>query len=266
MPSKRMVPASGSRSGGRRGQPWSLPQPDSPYQSKRLTFINVEADRPPLSRVRPLAKAHRAGSGKYFLRFRTLSRGSAASGMNTPDLLKFRHRFERNLRERAFDGFLVATWRERVMGAIQWGQKALQLDPDFARTHFWLGRAYAQKRMYPEAVSEAEKVLQGMPDSTLALTELAYSLGTAGRYSEARKLLLHLEERSMHTFVPAYDLAVIHVALNENDRALSLLQKSYAEHDWALLALAAEPRLDPLRRDPRYRELSKRLGWSFPAP
>ena len=151
-------------------------------------------------------------------------------------------------------------------GAIQQGQKALQLDPNFARTHFWLGRAYAQKRMYPEAVSEAEKVLQGMPDSTLALTELAYTLGTAGRHPEARKLLLHLEERSMHTFVPAYDLAVIHVALNENDRALSLLQKGYAEHDWALLALAAEPRLDPLRRDPRYRELSKKLGWSFPAP
>jgi DNA-binding winged helix-turn-helix (wHTH) protein len=40
----------------------------------------------------------------------------------------------------------------------------------------------------------------------------------------------------------------------------------HAEHDWALLALAAEPRLDPLRRDPRYRELSKKLGWSFPAP
>ena len=151
-------------------------------------------------------------------------------------------------------------------GAIQWGQKALQLDPDFARTHFWLGRAYAQKRMSPEAISEAEKVLQGMPDSTLALTEVAYSLGTAGRYSEARKLLVLLEQRATHTFVPAYDLAVIHVALNENDRALSLLQKSYAEHDWALLALAAEPRLDPLRRDPRYQELSKKLGWSFPSP
>jgi tetratricopeptide (TPR) repeat protein len=147
--------------------------------------------------------------------------------------------------------------------AIQQGQKALQLDPSFARAHFWLGRAYAQKRMYPESVSEAEKVLQGMPDSTLALTELAYSLGTAGRHSDARKLLRRLEERSTHTFVPAYDLAVIHVALNENDRALGLLQKGYAEHDWALVALAAEPRLDPLRSDPRYRELSTKLGLSF---
>lgn len=148
-------------------------------------------------------------------------------------------------------------------GAIQQGQKALQLDPNFSRTHFWLGRAYAQKRMYPEAVSEAEKVLQGMPDSTLALTELAYSFGTAGHHSEARRLLRQLEKRSTHTFVPAYDLAVIHVALNENDRAMTLLQEAYKEHDWALLALAAEPRLDPLRRDPRYRDLSTKLGLSF---
>ena len=147
--------------------------------------------------------------------------------------------------------------------AIQRGQKALQLDPNFSRTHFWLGRAYAQKGMYPEAISEAEKVLQGMPDSTMALTELAYSLGTAGRHPEARKLLRHLEQRSTHVFVPAYDLAIIHVALKENEQALGLLQKGYEEHDWALLAMAAEPRLDPLRSDPRYQELSTKLGFHF---
>lgn len=110
---------------------------------------------------------------------------------------------------------------------------------------------------------KAEKVLQGTPDSTMALTELAYSLGTAGRHPEARKLLRHPEQRSTHVFVPAYDLAIIHVALKENDQALGLLQKGYEEHDWALLAMAAEPRLDPLRTDPRYQELSTKLGFHF---
>ena len=60
----------------------------------------------------------------------------------------------------------------------------------------------------------------------MALTELAYSLGTAGRHPEARKLLRHLEQRSTTLFVPAYDLAIIHVALKENEQALGLLQRA----------------------------------------
>src|SRR5205823_2942757 len=60
--------------------------------------------------------------------------------------------------------------------AIEQGQKALQLNPDYYRTHFWLARVYAQKKLYAEAIAESHKVLQAMPDSTVGLTELAYSL------------------------------------------------------------------------------------------
>jgi eukaryotic-like serine/threonine-protein kinase len=143
--------------------------------------------------------------------------------------------------------------------AIAEGQKALRLDSDYYRTHFWLGRVYAQKRMYTEAIAESEKVSKGMPDSNLALTERAYTLGVAGQHSEARQLLKLLEERSRHTFVPAYNLAVIHIALSENEAALQYLEKAYQEHDWALLVLAVEPRVDPVRKDPRFQELSVKL-------
>ena len=143
--------------------------------------------------------------------------------------------------------------------AIAEGQKALRLDPDYYRTHFWLGRVYAQKRMYPEAIAESEKVSKGMPDSNLALTERGYSLGVAGQPAEARHVLKLLEERSRRTFVPAYNLAVIHIALSENEVALQYLEKAYHEGDWALVVLAVEPRLDPVRKDPRFQELSAKL-------
>ena len=65
--------------------------------------------------------------------------------------------------------------------AIQQSQKALQLNPDYYRTHFWLARVYAQKKLYAEAIAESHKVLQAMPDSTVGLTELAYSLAAASR-------------------------------------------------------------------------------------
>ncbi|MGC2195354.1 MAG: tetratricopeptide repeat protein [Terriglobales bacterium] len=143
--------------------------------------------------------------------------------------------------------------------ALEQAQKALQLNPEYYRVHFWMARVYAQKRMYPEAVTESQKVLQAMPDSTLGLTELAYSLAAGGSQSEARKILRRLEERSKHDFVPAYNFAVIHVALDEKDAALRYLQKASEERDWALMVLGVEPRLDPLRGAPGFRELLARV-------
>jgi tetratricopeptide (TPR) repeat protein len=143
--------------------------------------------------------------------------------------------------------------------AIVQGQKALQLDPNYARTHFWLGRVYSQKGMHREAIAAAEKILETAPDSTMGLTEMAYSLASAGRQTEAREVLRRLEKKSEHTFVPAYNMAVIHIALNEDEAATRYMQQAYENHDWAIIVLAVEPRLDPLRRDPRFQELRAKL-------
>ena len=89
--------------------------------------------------------------------------------------------------------------------AIEEGQKGMQLDPNYARTHFWLGRVYSQKGMHREAIAASKKILEAMPDSTQGLTEMAYSLAAAGRQTEARELLGRLEERSKSAFVPLYN-------------------------------------------------------------
>jgi TolB-like protein/DNA-binding winged helix-turn-helix (wHTH) protein/Flp pilus assembly protein TadD len=143
--------------------------------------------------------------------------------------------------------------------AMEQGQKALQLDPNYARTNFWLGRVYSQKGMHREAITASEKVLETMPDSNLGLTEMAYTLAAGGRQPEARKILRRLEERSERAFVPAYNLAIIHIALNEEEVAMRYMQQASEHADWGLVVLAVEPRLDPLRRDPRFQEILTRL-------
>ncbi len=144
--------------------------------------------------------------------------------------------------------------------AVWQGQKALQIDPNYARTHFWLGRVYSQKGMDREAILASEKILAAMPDSTLGLTEMAYSLAVAGRRREALQILRRLEERSAKTFVPAYNLAVINIALDEKETAIRYMQQAYENRDWAILVLAEEPRLDPLRKDPRFQEMLAKLN------
>jgi len=143
--------------------------------------------------------------------------------------------------------------------AIEQGQKAMQLDPNYVRSHFWLGRVYSQKGMHKEAIAASEKILESMPDSTLGLTEMAYSLAVAGQRKEARQILRRLEWRSASAFVPAYNFAVIHIALNEEEVAMRYMQQAYENRDWALLVLAVEPRLDPVRKDSRFQEILAKL-------
>jgi TolB-like protein/DNA-binding winged helix-turn-helix (wHTH) protein len=148
--------------------------------------------------------------------------------------------------------------------ALEQGQKALQLDPNYYRIHFWLARVYAQKKMYEETIAESNLILRTLPDSNMGLTELAYGFAVVGRERESREILQRLEERSKHAFVPAYDLAVIRLALNDKDAALNYLQKAYQERDWAMFVLQVEPRLDPLRSDLRFQALSRKMN--FPQP
>jgi TolB-like protein/DNA-binding winged helix-turn-helix (wHTH) protein/Tfp pilus assembly protein PilF len=144
--------------------------------------------------------------------------------------------------------------------AIEQGKKAMQLDPNFARTHFWLGRVYSQKGMHAEAIAASKKILDAMPDGTLGLTEMAYSLAAAGRQTEAREILGRLEERSKSAFVPLYNMAVVHIALKDNEVAMKYMQQAFKNREWPMLVLAEEPRVDPLRRDPRFQEILAKLN------
>src|SRR6267142_1530540 len=114
MPSNRIVPVSGSIRRRTARPAVVLPQPDSPTRPNVSPLLISKL----MSSTAFTWAATRARTprriGKYFLRFRTLKRGSRASGMNATDLLAFRNRFERNWRERALDGLFVATRRERA--------------------------------------------------------------------------------------------------------------------------------------------------------
>jgi len=147
-------------------------------------------------------------------------------------------------------------------GALSQARKALQLDPNYSRTHFWMGRVYSQMRLHKEAIAEAEIVGRSLSNSNLALTEMAYSLAADGRSAEARQILLDLEQRAKSGFVPSYNRAVIHLALGENDAALEYLQQSFEQGDWAIFVLACEPRWDPLRNTAPFHALLTKLAIS----
>ncbi len=146
--------------------------------------------------------------------------------------------------------------------AIERCRKALEMDPNFALAHIYLGRAYLGKGMYAEAVAEFEKSSPLFVTGNKRSPELGYVYAVAGKRSDALKELDQYKKRWKRTGLPGfpYYVAVTYVGLGETDQAFAWLQKAYEENYPWLIFLKVEPRLDPLRSDPRFQDLVRRIG------
>jgi tetratricopeptide (TPR) repeat protein len=145
--------------------------------------------------------------------------------------------------------------------AIEEFEKALTLDPNFYDTHFHLGWTYIHKGMYEEAIAAQEKAVRLGGGITRTKAALAYAYGSAGRTADAVAIIEELKQRSDSHYVSPYHVAVAHTGLGQTDEALAWLEKGYEERDIWLTELAVEPALDPLRSDPRFQSLLRRIGF-----
>jgi Tol biopolymer transport system component/serine/threonine protein kinase/tetratricopeptide (TPR) repeat protein len=137
--------------------------------------------------------------------------------------------------------------------------RALELDPNNYLALHWLSLLYAQNGMYREAVSSARRAVEISGRSPLTLCTLGCILARAGDAQKARDTLDELEAASAHRYVAPYYPALIHTALGDHDRAFERLRRSSENRDWWMLWLRVEPRLDPLRADPRFEALLQQV-------
>jgi tetratricopeptide (TPR) repeat protein len=115
--------------------------------------------------------------------------------------------------------------------------------------------------MYPEAIANSEKGIArtGLPAESLGLLALVY--GLAGRKSETQKIIGELKERSRHHYVFPSVFAYAYLGLGDKDQALTFLERAYEEQDPALFYLKVWPTLDPLRSEPRFQALLRRVNF-----
>jgi TolB-like protein/DNA-binding winged helix-turn-helix (wHTH) protein/Tfp pilus assembly protein PilF len=147
--------------------------------------------------------------------------------------------------------------------AIQQLQKTLELDPDLFFARAYLALAYRQKSKNEEAIAEFEKLLVTSHGHAWALADLGYAYATAGKGPEAQRMLDQLNQQlSRQKFVAADAMAHIYVGLGEKGKAFEWLEKGYERRSLGLggVGLRVDPLWDPLRSDPRFEDLLRRMN------
>jgi TolB-like protein/DNA-binding winged helix-turn-helix (wHTH) protein/Tfp pilus assembly protein PilF len=144
--------------------------------------------------------------------------------------------------------------------AIEQCRKTLELDPSFTPAHGTLGHVYAAKGMYREALAEYEKysALSGGTPGSSAL--VGYAHARLGQRSQAFRVLDQLGAASKQRYVPALSFATVYVGLGEKEQAFLWLEKAYEERTNSLAYLKVTATWDPLRSDPRFADLVRRIG------
>ena len=120
-----------------------------------------------------------------------------------------------------------------------------------------VGYMSPEQGAYEDALSELRKA-QGPTQAATAAIGHVYAV--SGRKAEAEKILDDLTARSQAEYLPPTYVARIHVGLGQRDEAIAWLEKAQALHDAHLTLIGAEPLFDPLRQDPRFVSLLRRLN------
>jgi TolB-like protein/Tfp pilus assembly protein PilF len=156
--------------------------------------------------------------------------------------------------------------RRQFDEAVEQLQRTVEMDSSFAPAHMALGWTYLARQEYDEAIAEFHTMHRaaGHFPRGAGLLGQAYALaGQRGKALEELRSLTELSARGL--YVPAIAFATIHGALGNMDEAFEWMDKAVDERDASLPFLKIGPGFDPLRGDPRFDELVRRVGME-PAP
>ncbi len=131
--------------------------------------------------------------------------------------------------------------------------------------HSMLSRAYEQKGDLDQAISEFQQTIKldtgNRRQAAVHVSDLAHAFAVSGRTKQALQLLAELTEMSKHGRVGSWAFAIVYTGLGDKDRAFEWLEKGVDVQPLNSIGeIKVDPRMAPLRSDPRYRDLLRRMG------
>ena len=151
-------------------------------------------------------------------------------------------------------------YARRYDEAVQELRSVLAVRPDDAFALWILGFTLIANHRFEEAVPVLEKGVSASERSPAIVGLLVHAYAQAGRRADALRLLEELKRRKQTGYVPAAAFVKAYLGLGENDQAFFWLEEAFKEQSNLLQFLKVHPIFDPLRQDPRFANLVRRVG------
>lgn len=146
--------------------------------------------------------------------------------------------------------------------SLQKAREGIETTPDFWLLHTIAGRALEQKGDLKAATGEYLAARKIEENTSEILMDLGRIYGTSGKRAEALRVLKTLEQRKTNGgYVSPFQTAMVHLGLGDKTKALDELEKAYEARSWYMSWLKTAPELDPLRGEPRFVELLRRMNF-----
>jgi len=114
--------------------------------------------------------------------------------------------------------------------------------------------------MFREALPLRQKAVALSPGNMISRALLGEVLANLGQRQEALQILEELAAASKQRYIAAQSFAIVYIGLGDKDQAFAWLDKAYEERANRRAYLKFEPTWDPIRPDPRFDELLRRIG------
>ncbi|MGH9948091.1 MAG: TPR end-of-group domain-containing protein [Pyrinomonadaceae bacterium] len=155
----------------------------------------------------------------------------------------------------------VLMYAGRFDEAVDQAKKTNELDPTHIGSLVWLAHTYNAKGMYQESLAVSEKAVNVASYQPRAQRGISYAM--MGQRDDALRIVNEWKEAEKAGYVMIYWLAATYALLGDKDAAFAELEKSFKARDWFLQRLKTDPFMQPLRGDPRYKEMLKRLNLPY---
>ena len=139
-------------------------------------------------------------------------------------------------------------------------QTMLALDPSSSVTASFLALTHAAQGRAKDAILAYERILAADPSDLATMADLVRAYSLAGRKEDAADLMDRIQRSQNYATMLPTSLAEAYGALGRLDKAFAELDRAFSEKCWYLIFLNVEPIFDPLRRDPRFRFMQKKMA------
>jgi TolB-like protein len=145
-------------------------------------------------------------------------------------------------------------YARRYEESLDQSRRTLEIDPSYTWAYQMIGQCYLEQGRFDEAIQAFLRA------GVTGDASIAFAYVRAGRVEEAQRILSIARRRYQERDGAALAVARAYVALGEVEQAFKWLERAYQERDGYLVTLKVAPLYDPLRSDPRFDELLRRVG------